>query len=86
METGRNDAEAAARATLALLETRLHRLEFLLSGSSNEHGIPDPTTKPNQSSETVWARLDALEAELRRLKMLNGPTGKAVREIVRLCG
>ncbi|KIX10517.1 uncharacterized protein Z518_01600 [Rhinocladiella mackenziei CBS 650.93] len=86
MATDANDPEITARATLALLETRLHRLEFLLTGSSNEDGVPHPTTKPAHSRETVWAKLDALEAELGKLKKVNGPAGTVVRDLDRLCG
>lgn len=86
METATDDAEAAAHGTLAILVTRLHRLELLLTGTSNEHGTPDPVTKPIHGSDTVWARLDALDAELRKLETLSGPSGKAIRDIVALCG
>ena len=80
-----NEPEAAALSTLELLETRLHRLEFLLTGASNDDGVPDQITNPPQSNETIWAKLDALEAELARLKKLSGTAGAVVRDIERLC-
>ncbi|EXJ72005.1 uncharacterized protein A1O5_04508 [Cladophialophora psammophila CBS 110553] len=76
--------EAAARGTLALLETRLHRLEFLLSGTSNNDGIPPPTATTLSGSETLWARLDALDAALVKLRRLTGTPGSVVRDIEQL--
>ncbi|OAP56952.1 hypothetical protein AYL99_09064 [Fonsecaea erecta] len=78
------DPEIAARGTLALLETRLHRLEFLLGGASDNDGLPPPTTTPSSSSETLLARLDALGAALTKLKKLTGTPGSVVRDIERL--
>ncbi|KIW96945.1 uncharacterized protein Z519_02336 [Cladophialophora bantiana CBS 173.52] len=76
--------EVAARGTLALLETRLHRLEFLLSGASNDDGIPPPTATTSSGSETLWARLDALDAALAKLRRLTGTPGSVVRDIEQL--
>ncbi|OAL30504.1 hypothetical protein AYO20_08723 [Fonsecaea nubica] len=84
MASNVQDPEAAARGTLALLETRLHRLEFLLSGASNDDGIPPPTTAPSSGSETLRAQLDALDAALTKLKKLPGTPGSVVRDIERL--
>ncbi|KIW27002.1 uncharacterized protein PV07_06784 [Cladophialophora immunda] len=84
MATEVQDPETAARGTLALLGTRLHRLEFLLSGASNDDGVPPPTTTPTSGSETLWARLDALEAAMAKLKKLTGTPGSVVRDIERL--
>ncbi|KIX97993.1 uncharacterized protein Z520_06072 [Fonsecaea multimorphosa CBS 102226] len=84
MTSDGQDPETAARGTLALLETRLHRLEFLLSGASHDDGIPPPTTIPSSGSETLWARLDALDAALAKLKKLTGTPGSVVRDIERL--
>jgi hypothetical protein len=60
-------AETEAFATLTLLESRLHHLEFLLSGSVDSDGIPEVTVKPARSDETVVSRLKALEDDLTRL-------------------
>lgn len=85
MATVTTDPEAAARGTLALLQTRLHRLEFLLSGESDEEGIPAPVTAPTHNSETIWAKLHSLEAELVKLNKVTGAAGEVVRNIERLC-
>lgn len=79
------DPEVAARATLALLETRLHRLEFLLTGKSNDSGRPYPVTEPAKGNETIRAKLDILEDGLRNLKNLDGPAGAVLRDVDRLC-
>jgi hypothetical protein len=84
MTTHTNDPEAAARGTLALLETRLHRLEFLLSGASNDDGIPPATPTPGSASESLRARLDTLEVGLAKLKKLAGIPGTVVRDVDRL--
>lgn len=63
------DHEASALATLHMMEERLHRLEFLLHGSSNAVGISDPAQVPASSDETVCARLFNLERGLHRLSM-----------------
>ena len=60
-------AEHVAFATLGLLESRLHHLEFLLSGSVNSDGIPGVTVKPSRSDESIASRLKALEDDLTRL-------------------
>ncbi|EXJ80387.1 hypothetical protein A1O1_08531 [Capronia coronata CBS 617.96] len=84
MATNTVDPEVAARGTLALLQTRLHRLEFLLSGYSNEEGIPEPTLAPARSNDTIWAKLHSLEAEVVKLNKLNGQAGEVVRNVERL--
>lgn len=80
-----SDPEAASRGTLALLETRLKRLEFLLHGTTNGDGALAASSRPSQGNETLWARLDALEAALAQFQKLTGPAGGAVRDIERLC-
>ncbi|EXJ79656.1 hypothetical protein A1O3_07936 [Capronia epimyces CBS 606.96] len=84
MATDTSDPEAAAHGTLALLTTRLDRLEFLLSGKSNEEGRPESITAPTHNNETIWAQLDSLEAKLCQLKKLTGPAGEVVRNVERL--
>jgi hypothetical protein len=85
MATKTNDPEAAAQGTLALLQSRLHRLEFLVSGVSDDAGIPPPTPSPISGSETLRVRLDALEAGLAKLKRLSGTPGTVARDVDRLC-
>ncbi|KAJ9612561.1 hypothetical protein H2200_004158 [Cladophialophora chaetospira] len=84
MTSAVDDPEAAARGTLALLETRLHRLEFLLSGGSDDDGYPPATTTPGSGNGTLRARLDALEASLAKLKRLTGTPGSVIRDVDRL--
>jgi hypothetical protein len=59
--------ETGALATLTLLESRLHHLEFLLSGAVGYDGIPEVAVKPARSDETVTSRLKSLEDDLTRL-------------------
>ena len=65
----------------ALLELRLQRLEFLLTGSSNLDGLPDGIEVPKRSDDTISARLARLQISLGRLRRLDGPAGGAVRGI-----
>ncbi len=81
-----HDPEATARGTLALLETRLHRLDFLLNGASDDEGHPPPTQTPVSGNETLRARLDTLKAGLAKLKRLTGMPGSVLRDVDRLCG
>ncbi|KAL2401329.1 hypothetical protein ABEF93_005051 [Exophiala dermatitidis] len=84
MATNSTDPEAAALGTLALLEDRLHRLEFLLSGKSNEGGLPEPIPTPSHNNETIRAKLDSLEDRLSKLKKLDGTAGEIVQNVERL--
>ena len=81
MANNPSDPEAAALRTLVLLETRLRRLEFLLTGTSDEYGKPIPVTRSTHNSETVWGKLDALEADLARLRRFNGAAGPMLKDI-----
>jgi hypothetical protein len=54
-------------ATLTMLEERLHRLEFLLHGSSDAFGVPDPVPTPAGREDSVSERLAGLESSLSRL-------------------
>jgi len=73
-------AEDDARAMLSLLETRLHRVEFLLNGSSDRDGIPDAAAKP-WPNETVSERLAKLEDDLARLISKSS----LAQDVLRLC-
>lgn len=84
MATGSVGPDATALSTLALLEARLRRLEFLLTGTSDDYGRPGPVTTSTPRTETVWGKLDALEADLARLKKANGPSGALLKDIERL--
>jgi hypothetical protein len=60
-------SETEALTTLTLLESRLQRLEFLLSGSADSNGIPEVMTRPAKSDDTIASRLKALEEDLTQL-------------------
>jgi hypothetical protein len=64
--------DASALVTLSMLEERLHRLEFLLHGTSNSSGIPEPAPAPSTRDDTVSARLANVESNLRRLASRHG--------------
>ncbi|EFR01432.1 hypothetical protein MGYG_04439 [Nannizzia gypsea CBS 118893] len=68
METEYTTSTAAD--TIELLETRLRRIEFLLTGQTNWAGEPEQASEPPASvRETVSARLAELEHGLRRLSV-----------------
>ncbi|KAL5332665.1 hypothetical protein BJX70DRAFT_112055 [Aspergillus crustosus] len=62
-------------STLHLLESRLHRLTYLLTGDSNWTGNPLPPPKPASYEETVARRLQLLERSLERLREREGVVG-----------
>ena len=72
--------DARALATLNMLEERLHRLEFLLHGSSNAFGVPDPAPEPARN-DTISTRLTNLQTNLRRLAARHG----LVQNILDIC-
>lgn len=59
--------DASALATLSMLAERLHRIEFLLHGTSNAVGIPNPAPAPAGQNDAVCTRLANLESNFRRL-------------------
>ncbi|KAL4903932.1 hypothetical protein BDW74DRAFT_179514 [Aspergillus multicolor] len=59
--------ETTAASTLHLLESRLHRLTYLLTGDTTWTGTPNPPPKPASYNETVLRRLQRLEGELESL-------------------
>lgn len=71
-----------AADTIELLETRLRRIEFLLTGQTNWAGEPEQAAEPPASvRETVSARLAELEHGLRRLSA----RVPAVQDVLKLC-
>lgn len=74
-----------AQSNLALLQQRLRRLEFLLTGSSNLDGVPNGLQTPEKSDDTVTAKLARLQAALEHLRRLEGPAGTVVRDIEAIC-
>ena len=59
--------EDPALTTLSQLESRLQHLEFLLSGWTDPFGHPLATSKISSHDDTVAARLENLEKQLRKL-------------------
>ena len=74
------DSDAVAGATIELLEARLHRLTYLLTGDSSWTGEPTPPSKPDSLDSTVSRRLHSLEKDLEKLSR-NVP---AVRDVIQL--
>lgn len=72
--------DAVAGATIELLESRLRRLTYLLTGDANWSGIPTAPAKPASLEESVSRRLLHLERDLERLSR-NNP---AVRDVLLL--
>jgi hypothetical protein len=74
------ESEAVASATIELLEARLRRLSYLLTGGTGWTGVPSTPEKPASLDETVSRRLARLERELEKLSR-NVP---AVRDVIQL--
>ncbi|KAL4778062.1 hypothetical protein BJX76DRAFT_363091, partial [Aspergillus varians] len=72
--------ELTAASTLHLLEARLHRLTYLLTGDTAWTGTPTPPSKPASHDETVSRRLQRLEGDLESLSARFG----AVRDVLGL--
>lgn len=63
-----DDITSTAAATIELLESRLRRIEFLLTGDASWTGEPTWLSPPPVvAKESVTARLAALEYDLKRL-------------------
>ncbi|KAI5303118.1 hypothetical protein KEM56_007891 [Ascosphaera pollenicola] len=75
-----DSAAVLAADTIELLETRLKRLEYLLTGDVSWTGEVGGISHPTSSNETVSARLENVENEIFKL-MAKVP---AVREILTL--
>jgi hypothetical protein len=58
--------------TLALLEWRLRRLEFVLSGDANNEQATNDTTQPSGSANTILARVRKLEQSLQQISLKSG--------------
>lgn len=61
------ESDAVAGATIELLEARLRRLTYLLTGATDWTGVPTTPEKPASLDESVSRRLARLESELERL-------------------
>lgn len=74
------ESDAVAGATIELLEARLRRLSYLLTGATEWTGVPTTPEKPASLDETVSRRLARLERELEKLSR----SVPAVRDVVQL--
>lgn len=75
------ESAVVSLSTLSLLEVRLSRLEYLLTGTSapsNAKGRDTPSTK---DASSVHARIRSLDARLTQLKRLDGLPGNVVRMV-----
>jgi hypothetical protein len=79
MEDQDNETIIAAD-TISLLESRLRRLELLISGSTSSADEPTPSP-PTSPHDTITSRLNALEKEFKSL------TSKSpvVQQLLNLC-
>ncbi|KAL4964903.1 putative nuclear distribution protein RO10 [Aspergillus stella-maris] len=67
--------ESTTLNTLTLLETRLNRLTYLLTGDTSWSGVAEAPSKPRNIDETVARRLEKLESDLERLRAREGVVG-----------
>jgi CRP-like cAMP-binding protein len=74
------ESDAVAGATIELLEARLRRLTYLLTGATDWNGVPTTPEKPASFDETVTRRLARLETELEQLSR----SIPAVRDVLQL--
>jgi hypothetical protein len=83
LNTDHEDAVSTTAAdTLEFLETRLRRIEFLLTGSSSWSGESVSLSRPPvPAKDSATARLASLEHDLRRLSS----SVPVVRDVMRLC-
>lgn len=72
--------DAVAGATIELLEARLRRLSFLLTGDSQWTGEPSLPAKPDNLDDSVSRRLLRLEKDLEKFSR-NIP---AIRDVIQL--
>lgn len=75
------ETDAVASATIELLEGRLQRLEYLLTGETQWTGHPSAAPKADSLDDTVARRLNSLESKLNSLSKSN----PAVRDVLQLC-
>lgn len=74
------ESEAVASATIELLEARLRRLSYLLTGGTDWTGVPSTPEKPASLDETASRRLARLERDLEKLSR----AVPAVRDVIQL--
>lgn len=74
------EGDAIASATVELLEERLRRLTYLVTGETNWAGVPTSPPKPHSIDDTISRRLARLESGLEKLSK-NVPV---VQEVLQL--
>lgn len=79
------DTSQEAEKSVVLLQQRLRRLEFLLTGSTDLDGIPNGLRAPEKSDDTVSTKLAGLKAALDKLRRLEGTGGTLVRDLEAIC-
>lgn len=85
VDVAERDSNGDARGSLDLLEVRLGRLEFLLTGSSDLDGQPAGPAKPRNNDEAIVGRLHGLQARLERLRKNDDVSGEMIRDIETIC-
>ncbi|KAL4943414.1 hypothetical protein BDV06DRAFT_221252 [Aspergillus oleicola] len=70
--------ESTTLSTLTLLESRLQRLTYLLTGDTSWTGVPEPPSKPKDIDETVARRLEKLERDLEGLRRKESLVGEVL--------
>lgn len=75
------ESDAVAGATIELLEARLRRLSFLLTGDTQWTGEPSLPAKPENLDDSVSRRLLQLEKDLEKLSR-HIPV---IQDVIQLC-
>lgn len=85
MSPAKSESVDDTNASLDLLQIRLRRLEFLLSGTSSLDGLPDAATRPDDSNTNVLARLDAIQNGLNKLRRSGDVVGEMIGDVESIC-
>ena len=85
MVVGPRDDPEDTQTTLSLLEVRLRRLEFLLSGSADLDGYPSAIRTPAAGTANVLARLSRLEKDLNKVSRSDSIAGEIISDIEAIC-
>lgn len=75
------DPTIVSLSTLSLLEVRLSRLEYLLTGTSAPSRLNAQNPCPTKDVSSISARLRSLDGRLTQLKRLDGLPGNVVRMV-----
>jgi hypothetical protein len=74
-----------ANASLDLLQVRLRRLEFLLSGASDVDGSPAAAVRPLDGDATVIARLENLRTGLSKVRKSDDVVARILNDVEAIC-